>query len=704
MFCKNCGANINDGEIFCPECGTKQDVVQQEVAQPEVQQYNPQPEADVVAPEGVAAVKAGGDKKKFTIIGIAAVVVVAILALIFAFAGKGGSDELDFALFTKDGNLYINYLKDNSTQKLSSKGSYTSEKYCAENGYLYFLDDYDNGSYTLRYTDTTVKKAEDRTVEKIVSGVLTYTVSNDGKMIYYKTDEGVLYAHNYEEKTKIGDDVSSYYCDEKNNVVAYLEIDEDDDDETVYKLYSVNKKYEKTEVLKDVEDWERVNNFDEPYKLILFANDKVYLFEGGKLTTLRESFSIDDDEVFTFVAMDDKNNFYYTLGEEGDATDAADYLTDSKKSSDENVVMPDEDDTKYWEEWYESYWYSYATKYTDEYYADLKAYKEKVARDDIRDCLEEGVEISGISKTNLIYFNGKEDVTLVENISGASKLADNVIKYTKSDLAVDVSIDIDDIVKKVVKDDEAEDGTFGEDNTSFYVSSWDIIEYVKEQLVSGYTKGVLVDNTPCTIKSIVIADTDDEDMAVFNSISADINADNTAIYYIEETDEETGTGTLYKMDIKSKALGEAKEVYKDVYSYWFDDDNNIYTTKEPDIDDYGYVKSVSLYKNDKLISDDVKYEEYMSYNLLDSGEFMYETDYSSKHYTAKLNMYDGKNPVTIADDVYDYCVMSAEKIFFISDYDDGEGDLNLWTGAKKDLIKVDDGVSSVFLPSVIEKK
>lgn len=31
MFCKNCGKNLNDGAVFCPECGTKQDIIEQEV-------------------------------------------------------------------------------------------------------------------------------------------------------------------------------------------------------------------------------------------------------------------------------------------------------------------------------------------------------------------------------------------------------------------------------------------------------------------------------------------------------------------------------------------------------------------------------------------------------------------------------------------------------------------------------------------------
>lgn len=695
MFCKNCGANINDGELFCPECGTKQDVVQQEVAQPEVQQYNPQPAADVTAPEGVAAVKAGGDKKKFAIIGIAAVIVVAVLALIFAFAGKGGSKELDFALFRKDGNLYINYFKDNTSMKLSSKGG-SDAVYCEANGYLFFLDNYDDGGYTLRYFDTTVKKAEDRSVEKLVSGVEDYIVSKDGKTVYYETDEGVIYAHNYEEKTKIAKDAEVLF-DAEYNIVAYLEEKEDDDGEETAILYSINKKYEKTELLKDIEDYDIFENEDGSQKAVVYAKNIIYVYNNGKLEKIKENFSVDEDESFNILSIDDKNNFYYTFSKGGTEADAEDYVTDSKKDSDANIVKPDDDDVKYWVDPNVTWWWD--VELNEQYYKDLKAFREKELRDDLREALEEGVEISGITDRKIYYFNGKDDVELVANVTDYDVLSDTVIAYEKVDLAAEVSVDIDDIAKSIIKEAEADGDEFNE-YTYYWGSSWDIIDYVKEQLIVGYTKGVLVDNTQCTVSSIVNADADEEDMDNFDYLSFRLDEKESAVYYRADRDEDTGAATLYKMDIKSKSLGEAKEVYKDVQYYWFDDDNNIYTTRDPDTEE----DVATLYINDKKISDDVSTEA--ARKLLDSGEYLFGTDYSEKHDTFRLNMYDGKNTVAIADDVYSYLAINANKILFINDFDDDdyEGTLNLWTGAKKEIIEVEDGVSGVFLPSVIEKK
>ena len=130
-FCGNCGAQIPDGTKFCPECGQKVAVQQPAPAEPvqsayeapaqqsytppvqqsyeapqqsytpPVQTYTPPTQSGAggsyVPPEAPAKApkqkKPGGGKKIGLIVGIAAAVVVLVVALGLLLGGKGGKDD-----------------------------------------------------------------------------------------------------------------------------------------------------------------------------------------------------------------------------------------------------------------------------------------------------------------------------------------------------------------------------------------------------------------------------------------------------------------------------------------------------------------------------------------------------------------------------------------------------------------------------------
>ena len=690
MFCKNCGFNMADGEVFCPECGTKQDVEEQAVVN------NPVPETAPAADSVPADVKKGGSKK-FIVIGIVVAVIIAIVAAIAALSG-GGSKEADFVLFRKDGDLYINYLSDNTVKKLAKESGYDTV-YSESTGYLFFGDKYDDDdSFTLYYTDTTEKKAEKRTIEKIDSNVVDYTLSKDGKSIIYLSKKDVLYVHDFTEKTKIAGDVYDYYYDEEEGIFAYIEREEDDDDEYTYKFFSIDKKNQPKEELVDIEQYRFFDNDT----FAFYANDTVYTYADGKLNTIRTSFSVSDEEYMSIVYIDENNNFYYKWSDGDGDLDAKDFITDSKKDSDAKIEKPSYYDSKYWVDPNASYYFY--TDLNDQYYKDLQAYYEKDLRDDLRSYLEDEITVDG-SSTTLYCYNGKEDVVMASNIESTEEDG-GIILFEKMDMNADVKIDIADIAKDIVT--EANKDRDEDDYYSYYGSRYDITEAIEEALYSGYTFGAVVDNTVCAVKSFPVADLTDEELeeleVVLDYFEMTVDKDGTALYYTDEYDEEERLGTLYKMDIKSKALGEAKVVAENVYDYSFDSENNLYTFRDTEFDEDGYSASSDLYINDKQIDTDV----YATVKRFETGECLYKTEYSAKDSASKLRLFNGKESITVADEVYSVYAMSPDKIFYIDDIDDdeypAEGTLNLWTGEKNDLIVIDDSVQSVFFPSVIKAK
>lgn len=128
-FCKNCGTQVNDGTKFCPKCGQAvdgeaQQQVYQQPAQAYQQQRPPQPSSNMVLailttifcclPTGIyaiiqsskvdklylsgeydEAVRAAGEAKKWSIIGIVLAVIGWIAYIIFGglafFAAMAGA-------------------------------------------------------------------------------------------------------------------------------------------------------------------------------------------------------------------------------------------------------------------------------------------------------------------------------------------------------------------------------------------------------------------------------------------------------------------------------------------------------------------------------------------------------------------------------------------------------------------------------------
>lgn len=253
MFCNQCGKQLPDDTLFCPDCGAKQEVavetpVQAVTPEPQIQPV-PTPVQPVSQPvvqampeptPAPAPGKKGGFPVKI-LIPVAAAFVVLVVLLVVLLTGKKGSG--DYLKCTDD---YIGY-------------NYNAEAFCNLNGQTEEIEDIDNVYYsgdrsvimyttyendTLYYFDS---KFNSKEVSEDVCGVW---MSLTGEYVAYAVDEGegsyatTLYLYNVKtgKSEKIDTDVyaGSIALSPSGKAVAYLKDYESSTDNTLY-VASVGK-------------------------------------------------------------------------------------------------------------------------------------------------------------------------------------------------------------------------------------------------------------------------------------------------------------------------------------------------------------------------------------------------------------------------------------------------------------------------------
>ena len=166
MFCGNCGAQMPDGTVYCPECGAKQNVATANVS-------NGSPVNDMVN-----KVKSM-DKNR--LIGIGAVAVVVIILLFVIFGGRGPEATLK------------------KYYKLQLKGEYIAANKLYPSKYLdYLIEEYyddDKSEYKEEMKDREEDTKDDLKDE-------------DFKLEYVKVEEDDNYTDSQIE------DIEDYYEDE----------------------------------------------------------------------------------------------------------------------------------------------------------------------------------------------------------------------------------------------------------------------------------------------------------------------------------------------------------------------------------------------------------------------------------------------------------------------------------------------------------
>lgn len=272
MFCPNCSKELPDGTKFCGGCGTPIAVNQTPVAPvepeapvyeapayeaPEVSTYEA-PVAAPIKPAQKKSVDVGGilntakdvaikvkntvvdtAKKipsKYLKIGAAALALILVIVLVSSLFG--GEKAPNYGLYMKEDEVYFTNLNGKAGNMITKKDleDYTISK---DGKKLFFID----GKGDLYYVNTPGKKE----ATKLDSKVSDFMVSENGKIVIYEKN-GDLYKHNLKKEEKIAKDVNIqalspdgkiiYYRNDDGDLICWKNGKEEEIDDDVYILYT----------------------------------------------------------------------------------------------------------------------------------------------------------------------------------------------------------------------------------------------------------------------------------------------------------------------------------------------------------------------------------------------------------------------------------------------------------------------------------
>lgn len=648
---------MKDGEVFCPECGTKQDVPAGAQAQgiPGMGQGMPGMKP---APAGAAKVAGSGmNKKKIGMIaGIAAGVLAVIIIIILIVTNMSSKlKKTDFVVYQKDRELYVNFLDEDKsvqlTDNLDSSSSMTSHTVFNEStGYLYFPDRYNDGIYTLYYADLNASKDSIEPV-KVATNVQKYVVSDNGKVVYYVDKKDKLYLSDLSEEQEIASDVYGIKLSSSGDLLIYMVGDEDKEDKFDY--CTVNQKGVTETLIENASDY---SYYDEENGILaLTKKDTIYTIIDGTLNELTSA-SVPKNGSLSVIYADAKCAYYTVTSP--DSVSAKDFVADSKASADANSSGSNED---------------------------------KEYRDDVRYYIYDdyGLTIDGLSNRSLYYFNGTESVELTKYCESVSRKAEGKIVYVANDVS-DAKVDVADIAKELSKE-------------SSYISPYDISDYVESVINPSQTCYVAIDGNANVVTTVERETEDGEENKDFSNMSAydfTIDKKGYAVYFMQNLDEDE-VGDLYCKKISGTSLGEAELLYSDVAAFDYDNSGNVLTYRDAAKDGDSYYTVNDLYVNDTKIDEDVmgEYQDnYLCVDVSDDDTLLYFKSYSFDDGTGTLCLYNGKSVVEIAEDVFDYTFLDADTILYGTDADSYSESFTLLCYMKGESIEIDEDAEAICIP------
>lgn len=638
IFCQNCGEQTSTEFAFCQKCGAS-------LAE-ESETFNETAKKKFKLPKI-------NIPKKLIAIGSACVAVVLVAAIVLSALFTGGAEN-NFVLYIKDKELFytgIDKIKPfQLTQKLDDSGSldneYLFEAASAIGCYIRMTKD----GKTIFYVDKISESATiycrnvnkpDQEPIKIDSEILTYSVSESGKLVTYLKEDGSLYQHNLKDKEKIDSEVSSFVVSSDGKKIGYLKEDGG--------MYLKNAGKDKEKLDSDVETISYIN--EAMNTVYYIKEDAIYKKVDGKE---KEKIASDIDSV---IKTYDSGEIYY-LKSTANEVSLIDYVEDDMKESDAAMVQPQSPQ-------YPSYWdyntYSEYERAYDEYEAAYEAYKtarQEWNKKQNRDSLRQNLSQRKMENTayTLCYYNGKEEKVLTD-------------AYAKKYVAADdnpvlvFSIYNQSAVAKV-KLSEIE-----------YLS--EVEDMVKASLFSSAEKYIAVNDTYS-----VIEQTDADNFKITD--------DGKTVYFIDNESETTGHGELYKINVSSKA-GKPELYDSDVSTL------NINLTSNGKIlyfkDAKGGGKG-ELYIDKQKVDYDVDISSYEY--IKDSDTIMYFTDVNDEKSNGTLKMFKNGKAVKIADDVTIYEVTPSGEILYLQNFSlkNCKGELYVYKNKKAQKI-ADDVVAIV---------
>ncbi len=658
IICPNCKNQLEDGTLFCSNCGSKIEAAAPVAEAAPAQQAAPAADikASVVNAFNTAKDSIDLEKTKsfikskvFVKAAIAVVAIIVVLAIVISiFAGGKAPNSI---VYSADGDYYFVNLSKLKPQEIDdADGSFQITK---DEKYLFFLGDmdYDNDIQSGTLFRKELKK-KDPAVE-IDDDVTRFECSEDGKYVTYLTADGKLYQSNIKESEKVDNDIDGFLTTFNGKKVAYT----DDDNNLYVKQFGKDKQKVDSKV-------SNIYYVDEDLKEFYYSRED----DLCKITVGKDRVKIASEA--SAVHVYENGDCFYTKSETKSVS-LWDYVDDDMASKDkdfEEPEYPDYDDyypnySDYGYENYDAYRQAYEeadAKYEearDKYYELQDEWYEVEQRNEIRERLKE----SEIETTiyELYFYNGSKSTKI------ASDVAD-VVEYAYETPTLLYAVQKGDEVTKL--------------KMSKIESYYDVEDHVES---ADYEAEYYLVNKAKSAKTSLKPD--------IGNIR--ISTDGSKLYYLAdieegEYDEDDNwipeTGTLYEAKISGTKLKSEKKVAKDVNSYTATEDNKLFYYTDYENETY------TLYYDGKKIDDDVDYAF-----TSEEGDVYYYTDRDHDKDLATLNIIKGGKGKTIANDVNAIRITPDGTLAVLHDYDsdDGEGTLSIYKGSK--LKKVADEVSYI---------
>lgn len=703
-ICTNCGVPVEDDELFCGECGVKQELNQEkeEVTEAAIctdidtaadkdivekadentdylHSQEPARESEEITfcskcgsknsagdlfcmncgtnlneeeEEDSAPNKpAKGPINKRIIAGAAFVAIVAVGVKIFGGISGGTSEKL---VYNKD-NSNIQYtienkksleITDRATENKAIyeiRDSLGEVRYSEDGKYVFYSEKLDDdGVGTLMYKNLKKQSSKKDTSEKLDSNVRGYRLLSSGKVLYSKGSYGDmnLYLSDLKDKTKIGSGITNYIVSKDESCLIFMT----DDDE----IYSYNLKKNASK-----------DKLDSEASFICASNDLKYIYytKDEKLMcikNLKDKEKVASDFYGNWAFAEGGKSIYYMLPKEEYMV--TDFITDDYKIADSKTKKPIQSDYRVASG---TNWYG-GTTYTidaEKYNLAVKAYNKKIERDEIRNRLD---NLGSVILNELYLYDGKE----------STKISDTVLAIEAGPYTYKDSTD------KVVCVSQVDIEELGGYDLSLIDYASDVADKIAIRLKESK-------------KYYLVTGTNMNQFDVDRYISStQFDFDNHAFYYTDD-EQEDGTVTLHAISYSEKSIKSTEKIADDVsgiillngkIGYWSDYNNG----------------DATLNISGDEIDEDVSTNGFTPVSTKEDDSIYYAKDLSDKDRSFTLYRYQKGKSVKIDDDIISFKPLEGGKVAYLQDYnlDKYRGDLCIWISEKKQY-KIDDDVSYI---------
>ena len=616
--------------------------------------------------------KKGKGKKIALIASLAAVLVAAVVITVVYLLNR----PAPFILYEKDSQLCIELYKDGSYRQLtedistamrSTDINYMQEGcvYCEKTGVLYYLDHYllqqqvtSDVIFDLYSVDLHVKNASELMPQMVAQFVTDFSVTPDGKYVYYMTEYGQVYRAGKEgDPIKLCEGAAAFtVLQQGSRQLCFVTGKQDEKGAQTNTLYHMDKAGSKAVLADNVGTW----TINKTAGIAAYTQgDSVYTVKNGK-TAKHIAASVGNDPRLVGVAPDGR--VYYTVAAE-DTLTLASLITDDLADADAALKEGD------------------------------AGYALKVRRDRIRAAVktaplfEEGVGTLWTAK------NGKK-TSLAERVGytrqGTDKASDKLVfgAYTvQADYRINIAALADSL-----------DVFTAEAVRSYLMNTDDVITDFRLSVAVGGESAFLTSLDPVVAR---------KDAKAFDRLQIRFAPNGKTMYYLADPTVDTGAGTLTSVAFSGKTAKAGKALYQGVLTYGFTDNGKLITLRNPvkqGAAGTGSYFSCELFVDGKKADDNVSYfasklYDDTLYQFFNAGgaKFYYPVNHFSGN-NDDFRYYNGSSKSDVIQKVHMAAAADKKAVFFVDSYNTnvGSGTLKYYNGKK--AVQADTFVQNVFCP------